>query len=59
MLPNACASTYADRWHLASGFLLGALVLCTASFASSVSLRRARHAHVAHPVPELGVKPDG
>jgi hypothetical protein len=48
MLLNACASTYPDRWHLAWGLALGALVLSTASLASSLGLRRTRPAHAAH-----------
>ena len=48
MLLNACAATYLDRWHLAWGFVLGALVLGTASLASSVGLLRKRHTHAVH-----------
>ena len=48
MLLNACASTYPDRWHLAWGFALGALILGTVSFASSVGLGRTRHTHAVH-----------
>ncbi|MGA3353031.1 MAG: hypothetical protein ABSD85_07580 [Acidimicrobiales bacterium] len=50
MLLNACASTNADRWHLGWGFALGAVILGTASFTSSVGLRRTRHTHAAHAV---------
>ncbi|MGO9332955.1 MAG: hypothetical protein ACLQCU_02675 [Acidimicrobiales bacterium] len=49
MLLNACAPTYPERWHLAWGIVLGALVLGTASFASSLGLRRIPHAHKVRP----------